>query len=131
MLRCLSAVSAAALALTTPALANAADTPQCHVVDVEFTPADQLQIVVWLEDSAGNYIDTAYITQLTGTYGIGNRPGIKDFNSGWHWPYGRREETFPVWAHRHGMTFPKVGFQNEDDYDLSHPFEESSQEVFF
>ncbi|HTJ46615.1 MAG TPA: fibronectin type III domain-containing protein [Kofleriaceae bacterium] len=108
-----------------------AEKQQCHVVDVEFTPAANLQIVVWLEDTQGTYLDTAFITQLTGTYGLGNRPGIKDFNSAWHWPYGRREYTFPVWAHRHGMSFPRVQFQNDDEYNLSHPFEQSSQETFF
>ncbi len=122
------ACAAAALLAGTPARAGA---PQCHVVDVEFTPAADLQIVVWLEDPQGHYIDTAYITQLTGTYGIGNRPGIKDFNSAWHWPYGHRDYVFPVWAHRHGMSFPVIGFQNGDEYDLSHPFEESSQETFY
>ena len=119
----------AALAmLASPALADA---PQCHVVDVEFTPAADLQIVVWLEDPQGHYVDTAYITQLTGTYGIGNRPGIKDFNSAWHWPYGHRDYVFPVWAHRHGMSFPVIGFRDDDEYNLSHPFDQSSQEVFF
>jgi hypothetical protein len=128
-MRFVSAVcSALALGAVAPA---AADTPMCHVVDVEFTPAADLQVVVWVEDPQGHYLDTAFITQLTGTYGIGNRPGIKDFNSAWKWPYGRREYVFPVWAHRHGMTFPLIGYQNEDDYDLSHPFEESSQETFF
>ena len=117
MPRLAPAVTIAALVLGT-ATAFAADPPQCHVVDVEFTPASNLQIVVWLEDTSGKYIDTAFITQLTGTFGIGNRPGIKDFNSGWHWPYGRREFVFPVWAHRHGMTFPFVAFQNGDEENL-------------
>ena len=48
---------------------------------------------------AGDYIDTIYITQQTGTFGLGNRPGRFDFNSGPHWPYGRRITTFPVWSH--------------------------------
>ena len=125
-------VPAVCAALVLGAVApSRADSPQCHVVDVEFTPAADLQIVVWLEDTQGHYIDTAFITQLTGTYGIGNRPGIKDFNSAWKWPYGRREYVFPVWAHRHGMTFPWIGYQNSDETDLSHPFEQSSQETFY
>jgi hypothetical protein len=121
-------LAALLLALPAPALADAG---QCHVVDVEMTPAADLQMVIWLEDAQGNYLDTAFITRLTGTYGIGNRPGVKDFNSAWHWPYGRREFVFPVWAHRHGLTFPLIGFQNGDDYNLSHSVEESSQETFF
>jgi hypothetical protein len=107
----------------------------CHVVNVDFTPISNLQIVAWLEDTAGHYVDTIYITQATGTYGIGNRPGRFDFNSGAvmypSWPYGRRITTFPVWAHRHGLTFPEVDFQDGQDSDLSHSFEQSSTEMHF
>lgn len=103
----------------------------CRVVQVDMTPTDGLQIVVWIEDGAGNYVDTAFITQLTGTYGLGNRPGIMDFNSGWRWPYGRRTSTFPVWAHRHGMTWPLVIFQDELDRNLSHRMDQSSVEGFY
>src|SRR5262245_58353958 len=109
---------------------------ECTVVDVDFTPTDELQIVVWLEDAAGNYVDTLYITDKTGQRGLGNRPGRVDFNSGPKWPYGRRENTFPIWAHRHGMSWPKVYFQNSDtdpgsESELSHNFHESSTENFF
>src|SRR6185503_15255952 len=46
-------------------------------------------------------------------YGLGNRPGRFDFNSGPMWPYGRRETVFPVWAHRKTpATFPAVIFRN-------------------
>src|SRR5690349_4515648 len=88
--------------------AHAAD--QCVNVAVQFTPTDSLQIVAWVEDSTGKYIDTIYMTAKTGVYGMGNRPGRKDFNSGPYpnialgiddmWPYGRREMTFPVWAEK-------------------------------
>jgi hypothetical protein len=90
-------------------------------------PADRR----WLEDTAGNYVDTIYITRKTGSYGLGNRPGIMEFNSGPWWPYGRRVTTFPVWAHRHGMTFPLVEFQDGNDDNLSHALGESSRERFF
>src|SRR5205807_4059674 len=30
-----------------------------------------------------------------------------------------------------GMSFPAVAFQNADEYNLSHPLEQSSQETFF
>ena len=108
-----------------------ADSMQCHVVDVLFTPSDKLQIVGWIEDSAGAYVDTIYITQQAGLYGLGNRPGRFDFNSGPKWPYGRRLALFPIWAHRHGMQFPEVVYQNNDENDLSHPFSQSSQEPHF
>jgi hypothetical protein len=88
-----------------------ADASRC--VDVAFTPAPDLQIVVWIEDSAGNFQDTLFITQQTGSFGLGNRPGRYDFNSGPLWPYGRRINTFPVWAHRNGQAFPSVLFQND------------------
>jgi hypothetical protein len=108
---------------------------QCHVIDVDFTPAANLQIVAWVEDTAGHYLDTVYITAATGTYGIGNRPGRFDFNSGSplfpQWPYGRRTTTFPVWAHRHGLSWPEVDYQNADDNNLSHPYNQSSRETHF
>lgn len=112
-----------------PAVAE--DDPACRVVTVEMVPTPDLQIVVWLEDAAGNYVDTAFITRLTGSLGLGNRPGMMEFNSAWRWPYGRRTTTFPVWAHAHGMEWPLVVFQNEDETNLSHPLGQSSVESFY
>jgi hypothetical protein len=110
--------------------AHAGPVPEC--VDVNFTPADQLQIVAWVEKADGTFVDTIYITQKTGFYGLGNRPGRYDFNSGpvVHdlWPYGRRTNVFPVWAHRHGLTWPEVDFQSGTENDLSHMMEQSSAE---
>jgi hypothetical protein len=104
----------------------------CIDVGVSFTPSDQLQIAGWIEDAQGHYVDTVYLTSKIGRYGIGNRPGRFDFNSGSkahdNWPYGRRVTTFPVWAHRHGMMFPKIVFQDGDEDSLSHRFDESSLE---
>jgi hypothetical protein len=105
--------------------------PECRVVEFEVMPTDDLQMVVWLEDAAGNYVDTLFITRKTGSYGLGNRPGIMDFNSGPWWPYGRRVTTFPVWAHRHGKSFPLVQFQDGNDDNLSHALGESSRERFY
>ena len=106
---------------------------QCHVVTATFVPTDQLQIVGWIEKADGTYVDTLYITQKVGHYGMGNRPGRFDFNSGpvVHdlWPYGRRITTFPVWAHRHGKTFPEVVFQDGNEDDISHSVAESSPET--
>ena len=53
-------------------------------------PSIDPQIVIWIEKPTGQYVDTIFITQQTGLYGIGNRPGRFDFNSGPNWPYGRR-----------------------------------------
>jgi hypothetical protein len=124
-----------------------ADDKRC--LDVQFTPSDNLQIVAWVTDTDGVYQDTVFITQQTGTFGLGNRPGRFDFNSGPNWPYGRRLTTFPVWAHANGQAFPYVIFQNDtsDDpnacfamsgnypqcgeNDLSHPAAQSSNELHF
>ena len=100
----------------------------CRAVDVDFVPSDKLQIAIWLEDAAGNYVDTLFLTQSVARYGMGNRPGELNFNSAPLWPYGRRETTFPVWAHRHGFTFPRIEFQNGEDQDLSHSIHQSSRE---
>jgi hypothetical protein len=109
-------------ALTTASRPAVAEVGRCHVVGVKFTSAmptstlgerhEPSQIVVWLETPGGEYKDTIFITQEVGRYGLGNRPGRFDFNSGPMWPYGRRENTFPVWAHRHGKSFPAVVFRN-------------------
>jgi hypothetical protein len=117
-----------------PAIARA-ERPEgvCVEVSVDFTPASAMQIVAWLETPDGTYVDTLYVTQKTGRFGLGNRPGRADFNTGSEtgdtFPYGRRIQTFPVWANRHGMDFPAVVFQNGDENNLSHPLAQSSPET--
>ena len=96
---------AVALGLVLVTHTSALADPPNRCVDVQFTPTDKLQIVAWVETPAGDYVDTIYITQQTGTFGLGNRPGRFDFNSGPNWPYGRRITTFPVWSHANGQTF--------------------------
>jgi hypothetical protein len=136
------------VAILIPGVAHADDTQRC--VEAEFTAIDNLQIVAWIERPTGEYVDTIYVTQQVGSFGLGNRPGRFDFNSGPLWPYGRRTTTFPVWSHRHGLTFPAVLFQNDasddpddcldpsiPDYascgenDLSHPYSQSSREQHY
>jgi hypothetical protein len=112
-----------ALALVVSPSVAAGEVGECHVVDVEFTPGmvsatgnerhEPSQIVAWIETPDGEYRETIFITQQVGRYGLGNRPGRMDFNSGPMWPYGRRENVFPVWAHRKTpATFPMVIFRN-------------------
>jgi len=125
--------------LATPAVA--ATKGECRLVDVAFQPTVRSdlspgvnpppQIVVWIEDASGVFVDTIFITKQTGSYGLGNRPGRFDFNSGPLWPYGRRITTFPVWAHRHGHEFPELVFQDGDDNNLSHAVKESSYELHY
>jgi len=142
----MAALAAVLVSVSLPAVARA---QECRVVEVHMTPADDLQIVVWIEDAAGNYVDTSFITRSTGTYGLGNRPGMMEFNSGYRWPYGRRITTFPVWAHRHGQSWPLVVFQNwmngnpisyevempspatTPEENLSHPLSQSSKEAYY
>jgi len=122
------------LTLTTRASAQ----EQCVNVSVKFTPTDSLQIVAWVERADGSYVDTIYMTAKTGIYGMGNRPGRYDFNSGPYpnpalgvddmWPYGRRITTFPVWAHKQPVVFPAVVFQDGNEDNLSHSFSQSSVE---
>lgn len=92
---------------------------QQRVMDLYFRPTRHASLVAWAEqidpanpDAPGTFMGTILLTQLVGRYGLGNRPGASEMNSGWRWPYGRREGVLPVWAHRHGIQFPRVIFQN-------------------
>ncbi|MCX5748372.1 MAG: fibronectin type III domain-containing protein [Proteobacteria bacterium] len=140
-----------AIPLTTPTRATAEGAClECRAVNIQFTVDEMTppmgmvnpppQIVVWLETPSGEYVSTSvdgaplFITQQTGTFGMGNRPGRMDFNSGPLWPYGRREATFPIWSHRHAAKFgdfPKVVFQSGTEDDLSHPMNKSSAEQHY
>ena len=133
----LATVLALTLALA-PGRARAGDEQQCRLLDLSFVPSSsnanngfRPQIVAWLETDTGVYVDTVYITQATGSFGIGNRPGRFDFNSGPLWPYGRRITVFPVWAHKQPVRWPEVDFQNADDNALSHLSSQSSRELHF
>jgi hypothetical protein len=127
--------------LASTQLANA---NECKTVELAFTPAEitlpkpknvPSQIVAWIEDTAGNYVDTIFITQQVGTFGLGNRPGRFDFNSGPKWPYGRRITVFPVWAHRRAAsgapTWQELVFQDDADSNLSHAFTQSTRDLHY
>ncbi len=135
-MRIRSVLALAALALVPRSAAAGGEEGMCRVVDIDFTPTDGLQIVVWLEEADGTFVDTLYITDQVGRRGLGNRPGRFDFNTAWAWPYGRRITTFPVWAHRHGQSWPMVIFQNDDgshsnESALSHSPAQSSVEGYY
>ncbi len=131
----------ALVALVTLPAPAFADEGVCHVVDVQLQPQTRTdlrpgmqqppQIVIWVEDAAGNFVDTVFITQQTGTYGIGNRPGRMDFNSAPLWPYGKRITTFPVWAEKKPERFDAILFQDGAENNLSHRVEESSLDPHF
>ncbi len=88
---------------------------QDRIVEVHFTPTARAQIAIWVETADGTFLRTLRLTEATARRGIGNRPGALQMNSGFHWPYGRREGVLPVWAHRRVTAqepFPRVIFQN-------------------
>src|SRR5262245_8394825 len=97
---------------------SAAEPTTCQPVDVTWTPTDRVQVVVWIQDSTGAVVDTAYVTRSIGSLGLGNRPGRFDLNTGFRWEEGRRTTTFPVWAHRRGHLYPMVVHQDDDDSQL-------------
>lgn len=75
-------------------------TAQDRHLEVRFSATRRAQVAIWIESSDGTYFRTLALTQAVARWGIGNRPGALQMNSGHHWPYGRREGVLPVWAHR-------------------------------
>ena len=89
---------------------------QDRLIELSFMPTERAQIAIWIETAEGEYVQTIRLSDATARRGIGNRPGALQMNSGYRWPYGRREGTLPVWAHRRdegtGASFQRVIFQN-------------------
>ena len=90
------------------------------LLEFSYTPTERAQIAIWIEDNAGNFMGTVRLTAAVAKHGIGNRPGALQTNSGYRWPYGRRESVLPVWAHRRATApdatlFRRVIFQNGGD----------------
>jgi len=87
------------------------------LIEFRYTPVARAQVAIWVEDAAGNFVATVALTEAVAFRGIGNRPGASQMNSGYRWPYGRREGVLPVWAHRRAAApgakqFPRVIFQS-------------------
>lgn len=116
-----------------PALLSAmlAMIPGARVIELELVPTGRPQIAIWLEDDHGTFIDTILITRLTGTYGLGNRPGRGDFGSGYLWPYGAREMVLPVWAHRRGVEYDRLVFEDCHENAIRYHNPISSQDHFY
>lgn len=98
-----------------------AEDPAVALIELTFVPTDLAQIVVWAEriepDGKHTFMGTLGLTYAVASAGIGNRPGALQMNSGYRWPYGRREGVLPVWAHRRAEApgakqFKRVIFQN-------------------
>jgi hypothetical protein len=101
-----------------------------------FTPTERAQIAIWIESADGTFLSTVGLTQAVSVRGIGNRPGATQMNSGYHWPYGRREGVLPIWAHRRmsapGATgFPRVTFQHRPEGYASRTCEDSTKDSYF
>lgn len=97
--------------------AGSASAQDARVLRVEMHPTHRTQIAVWMEDAQGNFLRTFALTSAVAYRGIGNRPGALQMNSGFRWPYGRREGVLPVWAHRRAsapgaLPFGRVIFQD-------------------
>jgi len=126
------------VALCVPALVSAQSaTPSPRVLEFRFTPTARAQIALWLEKADGTFVKTVFLTQAVGLRGIGNRPGASGMNSGFHWPYGRREGALPLWAHRRAAApgaaqFNRVIFQNRlSEGFASRTSEDSTSEAYF
>ncbi len=96
------------IAVSTPAVA------QQRFLTIEATPTVRTQLAVWIESADGSRFATIRLTDAVAFRGVANRPGALQMNSGYHWPYGRREGVLPLWAHRRfevtGTLFPRVIF---------------------
>jgi hypothetical protein len=86
-------------------VARAQSAAPCRTVEVSFKPVKNLQIAVWVEDPLGNYVATLYVTRLTGSFGLANRPGNHFLHTAVRFPYGRRDMVLPVWAHKRNKTY--------------------------
>jgi hypothetical protein len=101
-----------------------------------FTPTERAQIAIWIESADGTFLGTVGLTQAVSVRGIGNRPGAAQMNSGYHWPYGRREGVLPVWAQRRAsapgaVTFPRIIFQRRPEGYASRTCEDSTRDSYF
>lgn len=115
----------------------AADDPPERIVNFRYTPTARAQIAIWIEQADGTFMQTLRLTEGVSYRGIGNRPGALQMNSGFRWPYGRREGVLPVWAHRRlsapgSEYFPMVIFQDRTSEGFaSRSSNDASRDDFF
>lgn len=107
-----------------------------RAIALHFTATERAQIAIWIEKTDGTFMGTVGLTQSVSVRGIGNRPGAAQMNSGYHWPYGRREGVLPIWAHRRAeapgaMQFPRVTFQSRPEGLASRTCEDSTRDSYF
>jgi len=107
-----------------------------RAIVLTFTPTERAQIAIWIESADGTFLSTVGLTQAVSVRGIGNRPGAAQMNSGYHWPYGRREGVLPIWAHRRmtapgARAFPRIIFQKRVEGWASRACEDSTRDTYF
>jgi hypothetical protein len=107
-----------------------------QVLEFQYTPTGRAQIAIWVETQAGEFLATVALTDAVATRGIGNRPGASQMNSGFRWPYGRREGVLPIWAHRRASApdaklWKRVIFQDRPEGWASRKIEDSSPDNYF
>jgi hypothetical protein len=107
-----------------------------RAIGLTFTPTERAQIAIWIESADGTFLSTVGLTQSVSVRGIGNRPGAAQMNSGYHWPYGRREGVLPIWGHRRmsapgAMPFPRVVFQARREGLASQTCPDSTTDGYF
>ena len=99
------------------AYAQQATTESGGVLELHFVPTKNAQLALWIERADGQFMGTVRLTDAVSLRGIGNRPGASLMNSGFRWPYGRREGVLPLWATRRAaapgaLPFRRVIFQD-------------------
>lgn len=107
-----------------------------RVLEFQYTPTGRAQIAIWIEDGDGAFLTTVGLTDAVAARGIGNRPGASQMNSGFRWPFGRREGVLPIWAHRRASApdakqFKRVIFQDRPEGWASRKREDSSPDTYF
>lgn len=124
---------AASLVLAAPGRAIAGGSEDV-LLEFHYKPVPELQVAIWVTDADGAFVSDVFVTQSTGTLGIGNRPGRWDFLSSWRFPYGPRPQVLPIWAYSRGKTYPALRFYDDDPADqdsLGWHENSSSIEPFF
>ena len=129
-------VAAAPVAGTTTVTTQPATLPTFHTIELTFTPTARSQLALWIESADGTFLKTVALTQSVAFRGIGNRPGASQMNSGFRWPYGRREGVLPVWAHRRAAApgagvWRRVIFQSRIEGKASRTADDQSADPYF
>jgi hypothetical protein len=104
-------------------------------VQVSLRPVARAQMAIWVQTEDGSRMQTLLLTEAVGLRGIGNRPGALQLNSGYRYPYGRRETVLPVWATRRmeagGEPFRRLVYQDRREGYADRTANDHSPEPYF